>query len=123
MNQYRFIKDYNAFYLPQQSDAYLKATEGELNSPAPKFKNYKVGDLIIASFDETTGDKNYVYTTLEGGAPDLAIMGQTILGIPIENVEEIRICSGLSTGSKWGILIGVTLVAWGLIYYTQKNKK
>ena len=50
-------------------------------------------------------------------------MGQTILGIPIENVEEIRIGSGLSTGSKWGILIGVTLVAWGLIYYTQKNKK
>jgi hypothetical protein len=121
MNQYRFIKDYNAFYLPQQSDAYL--TEGLLNSPAPKYKNYKVGDLIIASFDESTGDKSYVYTTLDGGAPDLAIMGQTILGIPIENVEEIRIGSGLSTGSKWGILIGVTLVAWGLIYYTQKNKK
>jgi hypothetical protein len=50
-------------------------------------------------------------------------MGQTILGIPVENVEQITIGSGLSATSKWGILIGVTLVAWGLIYYTQKNKK
>jgi hypothetical protein len=121
MNQYRFIKDYNAFYLP--AVVFNEKNAGELNSPAPKFKNYKVGDLIIASFDETTGDKNYVYTTLEGGAPDLAIMGQTILGIPVENVEQITIGSGLSATSKWGILIGVTLVAWGLIYYTQKNKK
>jgi hypothetical protein len=119
MNQYRFIKDYNAFYLPPV--VFNPNYKGELNSPAPKYKNYKVGDLIVASFDESTGDKSYVYTTLDGGAPDLAIMGQTILGIPIENVEEIRIGSGLSTGSKWGILIGVTLVAWGLIYYTQKK--
>jgi hypothetical protein len=119
MNQYRFVKDYNAFYLP--AVVWDKQTAGELNSPAPKFKNYKIGDLIIASFDETTGDKNYVYTTIEGGAPDLAIMGQTIIGIPVENVEQITIGSGLSTTSKWGILIGVTLVAWGLIYYTQKK--
>jgi len=120
MNQYRFIKDYNAFYLPQQSDAYLTSTAGMANSPAPKYKNYKVGDLIVASFDET-GNKDFIYTTLEGGAPDFAIMGQTILTIPLANVEEISIGSGLSTGSKWGILIGVTLVAWGLIYYTQKK--
>jgi hypothetical protein len=116
MNQYRFIKDYNAFYLPQLSEAYITATAGQLNSPPPQYKNYKVGDLIVASFDESTGDKSYVYTTLDG-------MGQTILTIPIENLEEISVGSGLSTGSKWGILIGVTLAAWALLYYTQKNKK
>jgi hypothetical protein len=120
MNQYRFIKDYNAFYLPQLSESYITATSGKLNSPAPKYKNYKVGDLIVASFDET-GNKDFIYTTLEGGAPDFAIMGQTILTIPLANVEEISIGSGLSTGSKWGIIIGATLVAWGLIYYTQKK--
>ena len=119
MNQYRFIKDYNAFYLP--AVIFDEATAGMLNSPAPKYKNYKVGDLIVASFDESTGDKNYVYTTLDGGAPDFAISGQFILGIPVENVEQVSIGTGLSTASKWGILIGVTLAAWGLIYYTQKK--
>lgn len=117
MNQYRFIKDYNAFYLPQLSEAYI----GQLNSP--QYKNYKVGDLIVASFDETNSDKNNVYTTLDGGAPDFAIMGQTIIGIPISNLEEISIGSGLSTTAKWGIIIGVTLTAWTLLYYTQKKTK
>jgi hypothetical protein len=119
MNQYRFIKDYDASYLP--AVVLDKETEGKLNSPAPKYKNYKVGDLIVASFDESTGDKTYIYTTIDGGAPDFAIMGQTIIGIPTENVEQVTIGSGLSTGSKLGIIIGVTLVAWGLIYYTQKK--
>jgi hypothetical protein len=123
MNQYRFIKDYNAFYLPQLSEAYIKATAGQLNSPPPQYKNYKVGDLIVASFDETNSDKNNVYTTLDGGAPDFAIMGQTIIGIPISNLEEISIGSGLSTTAKWGIIIGVTLTAWTLLYYTQKKTK
>jgi hypothetical protein len=119
MNQYRFIKDYDAFYLP--AVVWDKESEGKLNSAPPKYKNYKVGDLIVASFDESIGDKTYIYTTIDGGAPDFAIMGQTIIGIPIENVEQVTIGSGLSTGSKLGILIGVTLVAWGLIYYTQKK--
>jgi hypothetical protein len=100
---------------------------GSNANPTAKYsKTFNVGDTFVGDFypHDTPIDKTKVYTTAGGTAPDFYVLGQQWLAIPIENVQETSLLGGdLSNSQKWAWVIGLTLAAWGLIYWSEKQGK
>jgi hypothetical protein len=85
----------------------------------------KVGDTFVGGTDPNFPPDKNVYTTRDFKEPDFRLVGGTLVAVPRENIEETSILGGdLSTGKKWAWVIGLTLAAWGLLYWsqTQSNK-
>jgi hypothetical protein len=63
-----------------------------------------------------------VYTIEDKTMPDdvweVKMIGAGWFSIPIENVEEIK----MSNNQKWMWVVGLTLAAWGIFYWSQKEK-
>ena len=75
---------------------------------------------------DTNGSKDFVYTTIDKQAPDFADMGQSFVGVPLSSVEvEYKlgaIPSPMPNNQKWMWVVGLTLAAWGIFYWSQKEK-
>jgi hypothetical protein len=78
---------------------------------------YYVGEII-----EGRERDGAVYTIEDKTMPDDVWEGKMIgagwFSIPIENVEEIK----MSNNQKWMWVVGLTLAAWGIFYWSQKEK-
>jgi hypothetical protein len=89
----------------------------------------KVGDTFEG---DTNGSTDFVYTTLDKKAPDFSYLGgitQDFVSVPLSTVQVIHMLGALppapktlTTGQKWMWLVGLTLAAWGLLYWSQKEK-
>ena len=78
---------------------------------------YYVGEII-----EGREKDGRVYTIINKTMPDDIWEGKRIgaswFSIPIENVEEIK----MNVSQKWMWVVGLTLAAWGIFYWSQKEK-
>lgn len=82
----------------------------------------KVGDTFVGGTDPNRPPDNFVYTTRDFKEPDFRLVGGTLVAVPRENIEETSILGGdLSNSKKWAWVIGLTLAAWGLLYWSQKQ--
>jgi hypothetical protein len=82
-------------------------------------KTFNVGDVIDAGLMPDGSDTVNVYTTVNGSLPQWDLTGGTLLAIPLENVTP---APAEMTAEKWALLIGITIVAYGIIYWSQKSK-
>lgn len=84
----------------------------------------KVGDTFEG---DTNGSIDVVYTTIDKKAPDFSVVGQSYVAVPLSSVKETTLAEGVLPASnntkKWMWIIGLTLAAWGLLYWSQKEKK
>jgi hypothetical protein len=90
----------------------------------------KVGDTFEG---DTNGSTDFVYTTLDKKAPDFNYLGgifQDFVSVPLSSVEIVYFTGALpppqktlTNGQKWMWVVGLTLAAWGLLYWSQKEKK
>jgi hypothetical protein len=101
--------------------------------------NYGHGnDVLTLKVDDwfegdTNGSTDFVFTTLDKTAPDFSLggAGQSFVGVPLSSVVETQHGLGalppaqktLTTAQKWMWVVGLTLAAWGLLYWSQKNEK
>jgi len=85
-------------------------------------KAYLLDEIVEADFNPNDTLKKIVYTNLENKAPNWSI-GQPKIPIPIENLQEVSGIDAMTNKSKWGWLIGLTFVAWGILYWSQTKDK
>jgi hypothetical protein len=85
-------------------------------------KAFLIDEVVEASFNPNDTLKKVVYTNLENKSPDWTL-GQPKIAIPIENLKEVSGIEGMSNSTKWGWVIGLTLVAWGVSYWMETKDK
>jgi hypothetical protein len=124
MAKFKFIKDYDADYLIKLASATSNGQRG--------LKSFKVGNVIEGGSSPYSGENiaapNSISTTLEGKMPNWEASGQLWLSIPLNVLEEVSADTPttndkkpLTNTQKWMWVIGITAVAYYLLYKVNKN--
>ena len=121
MAKFKFIKNFDAEFF-------------NLSNAETEVKSFKVGEVIEGGNDpsmqgmETLVAIDTFQTTLEGKMPDWGSEGQVLLSIPFAVVKEVsadtptdEIDEPLTNTQKWMVVIGVTAVAYYILYKVNKN--
>jgi hypothetical protein len=136
MAKFKFIKDY---------DAEFETGKGTLG-----VQSFKVGDVIEGG-NNPYDTNQYIMqppisTTLQGKMPNWDMEGQVWISIPFDVIEEVSADTPIKVGNdiirpdldefmipktddkkpltntqKWMILIGITTVAYYILYKVNKN--